>query len=105
GWLLTVSAFYHYNSANYESSPQDFPSSDTENRASKFAGGQATLSWVAKRNNLRVGLYGFAQEDHQTFGLVCNDLSQSQCQGSPSSPLSETDNRSEEHTSELKSPC
>ena len=92
GLLLTVSPFYHYNSANYESSPQDFPSSDTENRASKYAGGQATLSWVAKRNNLRVGLYGFAQEDHQTFGLVCNDLSQSQCQGSPSSPLSETDN-------------
>ena len=94
GLLLTVSPFYHYNSANYESSPQDFPSSDTENRASKYAGGQATLSWVAKRNNLRVGLYGFAQEDHQTFGLVCNDPSQSQCQGSPSSPLSETDNPS-----------
>ena len=92
GLLLTVSPFYHYNSANYESSPQDFPSSDTENRASKYAGGQATLSWVAKRNNLRVGLYGFAQEDHQTFGLVCNDPSQNQCQGSPSSPLSETDN-------------
>ena len=94
GLLLTVSPFYHYNSANYESSPQDFPSSDTENRASKYAGGQATLSWVEKRNNLRLGLYGFAQEDHQTFGLVCNDPTQNQCQGSPGSPLSETDNPS-----------
>jgi len=94
GLLLTVSPFYHYNSANYESSQQDFPSSDTENRASKYAGGQATLSWVEKRNNLHLGLYGFAQEDHQTFGMVCNDPSQNQCQGSPSSPLSETNNPS-----------
>jgi len=92
GLLFTVSSFYHFNSADYESSSQDFPSSTTENRASKYAGGQATLSRVEKRNNLRAGLYGFAQEDHQTFGLVCHDPSQSQCQGTPSSPLSEIDN-------------
>ncbi len=92
GLLLTISPFYHYNSSNYESSSQDFPSSDKENRASKYAGGQATLSWGEKRNNLRVGLYGFAQEDHQTFGLVCHDTSpQPQCQ---SQPVSEVDNPS-----------
>jgi len=91
GLLLTVSPFFHRNSANYESSAQDFPSSATEDRASNYEGGQATLSWIAKRNNLRVGLYGFAQEDHQTFGLVCHDPSPSQCQGST---LSETDNPS-----------
>ena len=91
GLLLTVSPFFHRNSANYESSAQDFPSSATQDRASNYEGGQATLSWIAKRNNLRVGLYGFAQEDHQTFGLVCHDPSQSQCQGST---LSETDNPS-----------
>lgn len=89
--LLTVSPFFHRNSANYESSAHDFPSSATEDRASNYEGGQATLSWVAKRNNLRVGLYGFAQQDRQTFGLVCHDLSQSQCQGST---LSEIDNPS-----------
>jgi outer membrane cobalamin receptor len=76
GLLLTVSPFYHYNSANYESSAQDFPSSARENRASKYEGGQITLSWVAKRNNLRVGLFGFAQQDHQLFGLDCHDPSQ-----------------------------
>lgn len=54
--LLTVSPFFHRNSANYESSAHDFPSSATEDRASNYEGGQATLSWVAKRNNLRVGL-------------------------------------------------
>jgi outer membrane receptor protein involved in Fe transport len=91
GLVLTVSPFYHYNSANYASSAQDFPTSATENRTSKYAGGQTTLSWVAKRNNLRAGLYGFEQEDHQTFGLVCNDPSHQQCQGAS---LSETDNPS-----------
>jgi outer membrane cobalamin receptor len=91
GLLLTVSPFFHRNSANYESSAQNFPSSATQDRASNYEGGQATLSWIAKRNNLRVGLYGFAQEDHQTFGLVCHDPSQNQCQGST---LSETDNPS-----------
>jgi outer membrane cobalamin receptor len=89
--LLTVSPFFHHNSANYQSSAQDFPSSATEDRASDYEGGQATLSWVAKRNTLRVGLFGFAQQDRQTFGLVCHDLSQNQCQGST---LSETDNPS-----------
>ena len=89
--LLTVSPFFHRNSANYESSAHDFPSSATEDRASNYEGGQATLSWVAKRNNLRVGLYGFAQQDRQTFGVVCHDLSQSQCQGSI---LAEIDNPS-----------
>ncbi len=91
GLLLTVSPFFHHNSANYESSAQDFPSSAIQDRASNYAGGQATVSWVAKRNTLRVGLYGFAQEDHQTFGLDCHDLSQSQCQGST---VSEVDNPS-----------
>jgi len=91
GLLLTVSPFYHYNSANYESNPQDSPTSATQDRASKYEGGQATISWVKKRNNLRVGLFGFAQQDAQTFGLICRDPAQTQCQGNPSNPLSETD--------------
>jgi hypothetical protein len=32
GLLLTVSPFYHYNRANYESSPTDLPASATERR-------------------------------------------------------------------------
>ena len=91
GLLLTVSPFFHYNSANYESSPQDFPTSARQDRASKYEGGQATISWVKKRNNLRAGFFGFAQQDAQTFGLVCNDSMQTQCQGNP---ISETDSPS-----------
>jgi outer membrane receptor protein involved in Fe transport len=73
GLLLTISPFYHFNSANYQSSALDLPSSATENRSSKYEGGQATLAWVKERNNLRVGFYGFAQQDHQLFGLIFND--------------------------------
>lgn len=91
GAMLIVSPFFHRNSANYESVPQDFPTSATEHRSSNYAGGQATLSWVQNRNSLRVGLYGFAQQDHQTFGLVCHDVTQQNCQGTA---LSEIDSPS-----------
>ena len=72
GLVLTVSPFYHSNSANYKSSLLDLPSSASEDRSSKYEGGQATVSWVKERNNLRAGLYGFAQQDHQLFGLTYN---------------------------------
>jgi len=76
--MLTVSPFFHSNSANYQSSAQDFPSSATEDRRSKYEGGQATLSWIKARSNFRVGLYGFSQQDDQLFGLICHDSSQCQ---------------------------
>src|SRR5882724_1251617 len=76
GLMLTISPFYHYNSANYQSSLQDFPSSANENRSSKYEGGQATLSWIRDRSNLRVGFYGFSQQDEQLFGLLCHDPAQ-----------------------------
>ena len=75
GLVLSVSPFYHFNSANYESSPLDLPSSATEDRSSNYEGGQATIAWVKNRNNLRAGFYGFAQQDHQLFGVIFNDQS------------------------------
>lgn len=75
GLLLTVSPFYHHNTANYESSPLDLPSSTTQDRSSHYEGGQAAVSWVEKRNNLRGGVFGFAQQDNQLFGLIVNDNS------------------------------
>jgi outer membrane receptor protein involved in Fe transport len=73
GLVLTVSPFFHYNSADYASDPNDFHSAAIQNRSSKYAGGQATASWVKKRNNARVGLYSFAQQDAQFFHVVYND--------------------------------
>jgi TonB-dependent receptor-like protein/carboxypeptidase family protein len=70
GLLFTVSPFFHFNSANYQSSQLDMPSSATQNRSSKYEGGQATVTWVEKRNNLRAGLYAFAQQDRQLFSLI-----------------------------------
>ena len=75
GLVLTVSPFYHFNRANYEASPLDLPSSTTEKRSSKYEGGQAVVSWVKDRNNLHAGLYSFAQQDSQLFGLIFNDHS------------------------------
>jgi outer membrane receptor protein involved in Fe transport len=76
GVLLTVSPFFHLNTADYQSSLLDLPSSATEDRSSKYEGGQATLAWVKERNNLRTGFYGFAQQDRQLFGLIFNDGSE-----------------------------
>ncbi len=78
GLLLTISPFYHSNTANYRSTLQDFPSSATEDRASKYEGGQATLSWIKNRSNFRAGLFGYSQQDDQVFGLICHDPSQCQ---------------------------
>ena len=72
GLLLTVSPFFHHNAANYASSPFDLPSSANNNRTSNYEGGQATVSWVRERNNLRAGLYAFAQQDRSLFALTYN---------------------------------
>lgn len=73
GTLLTVSPFYHYNSANYAGGPSDFPISTTDDRASDYGGGQATLSAKFWQNDVQVGFYGFGQHDNQIFGLIFND--------------------------------
>jgi outer membrane cobalamin receptor len=75
GLLLTVSPFYHFNRANFESDPNDFPTATTDNRASKYEGGQATITYVKGRNNARAGIYAFAQQDDEKFGVLFNDAS------------------------------
>ena len=71
--VLTVSPFYHYNSANYTSSPSDTPIATTDYRASNYGGGQATVLFALPKNNVQAGVYTFAQHDNQTFGLIFND--------------------------------
>ncbi|HEY4978004.1 MAG TPA: TonB-dependent receptor [Candidatus Acidoferrum sp.] len=73
GLVLNVSPYYHYNGVDYGSRPQDFPSATTQNVSAKYAGGQAVLSWIAKRNNLRAGVTGFGQSADQYFQLVYTD--------------------------------
>jgi len=71
--LLTISPFYHYNSANYDSSPNDVPIASTDHRASTYAGGQASFNANFRRNNLQMGLYSFYQHDQGLFGAIFND--------------------------------
>ena len=73
GLVLTVSPFFHYNSANYHSDLNDLPSAATQDRASKYGGGQANVSWIKGRNNARTGIYSFAQQDDQFFHVIYND--------------------------------
>jgi outer membrane cobalamin receptor len=85
GLVVTVSPFFHYNSANYRSGPNDVPSAATQERSSKYGGGQANISWVSGRNNARMGLYSFAQQDDQFFHVIYNDGS-----GTVIPPMAET---------------
>jgi outer membrane receptor for ferrienterochelin and colicin len=73
GLLLTVSPFYHYNSANYDGGPNDFPLSTTQHRASQYGGAQIALNWVTQRHNAMAGLYGFTQRDTESVKLIAND--------------------------------
>lgn len=71
--LLTVSPFFHYNSANYSSPANDLPTATTDDRASTYGGGQVTLSGTIARNSMSGGFYGFGEHDDQLFGVLFND--------------------------------
>ena len=83
--LTTVSPFYHYNSGDYASNPNDIPIATTEDRASTYAGGQATFAANYKKNDLQVGFLSFYQSDSQLFGAIFNDGS-----GNPPFTISES---------------
>lgn len=76
--VLTVSPFYHYNSANYRSLPTDTPIATTDERASNYGGGQASLALTFPRNDAEIGVYSFVQHDNQTFNLIFNNPPNSQ---------------------------
>jgi hypothetical protein len=71
--MTTVSPFYHYNSGDYASNPNDTPIATTENRGSTYVGGQASLAANYKKNDLQVGFLSFYQSDSQIFGAIFND--------------------------------
>jgi len=71
--LLTVSPFYHRNTADYSGSPSDFPVATTQDRTSTYAGGQVAFNANVARNNFQAGLYSFYQKDNELFGAVFND--------------------------------
>ncbi len=73
--LLTVSPFYHRNTANYRGDPNDAPQAATDDRTSSYVGAQSTFSVNFARNNIQVGVYGFHQSDSEFFNLIDNSPS------------------------------
>jgi hypothetical protein len=71
--LLQVSPFYHYNDADYQPRPYDFPSATTSQQRGNFSGLQASFSTVWQNNSITAGLYGYAQHESDLFGAVFND--------------------------------
>lgn len=85
GLLLTVSPFYHFNVANYDGDPNDFPLSTNQHRTSQYAGSQIALNAVTTRHNASVGIYQFGQWDNESVNLIANDGSAAPLtQGKPS---------------------
>lgn len=71
--LLQLSPYYHYNSANYNPDPNDRPVATTSDRASNYAGLQASLNKQLAKHTLQAGFYSFGQHDRYVFGSVFND--------------------------------
>jgi TonB dependent receptor/Carboxypeptidase regulatory-like domain/TonB-dependent Receptor Plug Domain len=77
--LLTVSPFYHYNKASYTGSPDDVPVITDVAQTSNYGGLQTSLSAHVWKNDIQVGLYGFAQHQSEYFNNVFTDCGTS-CQ-------------------------
>jgi len=80
-WVRTLSPkatfelapFYHFNQANYDSPPADFPVATTWRQTSNYAGAQADLTAGIGPSNFSAGLYSFFQRENDLFGLIVND--------------------------------
>lgn len=81
--LLTVSPFYHYNRANFDSSLTD-PIVATQHRGSTYAGGQVSFSANEANNSLQAGLYSFYQRNNELLGAIFNN-------GSGDPPFTDTE--------------
>lgn len=73
--VLTVSPFYHYNSSGYHSPEDDFPVATTAIFSTNYGGGQAILNFHLPKNDAQAGVYAFAANQNENFGLIFNDNS------------------------------
>jgi outer membrane cobalamin receptor len=81
--ILTVSPFYHYNDATYNSPPTDTPLATTDIRTANYGGGQAVLGFHLTKNDVQAGIYAWGANENEHFGLIFPP--------GTSNPLSETD--------------
>ena len=71
--VVQVSPFYHYNSVDYQANPNDNPVSTAYDRASTYAGAQASIDTEVARNTIQAGIYSFGQHDNDLFAANFND--------------------------------
>lgn len=71
--VLTTSLFTHYNEANLDAAPNDFPISTTDQRSSTYVGGQEVLRLHVAQNAVQIGALGFSQHDTDVFNVLFND--------------------------------
>lgn len=84
--VLTVSPFYHYNEAAYNSSPNDYPVITDVDMKSNYAGAQASATITALKNNdLQIGAYGFVQHQSTYFNNIFTDCAPDCANFGPSS--------------------
>jgi hypothetical protein len=79
--LLSVAPFYHFNQADYDSSPTDMPVSTTWHQTSNYLGGQADARVDSGPNSFSAGLYSFFQKENDLFGVVDNTTNPSTVYG------------------------
>jgi outer membrane receptor protein involved in Fe transport len=73
GVVFTLSPSYHFNRAAFEGLGDDADRLvTTDNRASFYVGGQASLGVVRGRHNAKIGFYGFSQHDNTLIGVEGN---------------------------------
>ena len=72
GMLLTVSPFFHDNTANFDGDPRRVPVSTTDRRTSRYGGAQVTFNATAGAHTLQAGIYGFHQRDRERFDVAFN---------------------------------
>jgi outer membrane receptor protein involved in Fe transport len=73
GAVLTVSPFYHYNSARLHPGPDDTPTITVDDRASNYVGFQSSIALTKGKNSFRGGLYVYGQHDNSFFSVTPND--------------------------------
>src|SRR5580658_4504252 len=77
---MTVSPFYHYNQAAYNSSPNDYLVITNVKQTANYVGAQASVdATIMKKNDVQVGVYGFAQHQSNFFNNTFTDCGDS-CQ-------------------------
>jgi hypothetical protein len=75
--LFSVAPFYHFNQADYDSPPSDYPAATTWHQNSNYVGGQADGHLDVGPNSFSAGAYTFYQAENDLFGVIDNTTSPS----------------------------